>query len=356
HLNSYARPRTSRYLHELAPPPRRQRPTRIRALRVPERLYGHLTLLLGACVVLLIGTGGWVRLSESGLGCPTWPSCYVHRLAAQDSYHAMVEFANRCMITAVGILAIAALTGALLRRERRADLVWLSLGLVVGYVGEAILGGITVLLKLAPALVAAHLVLAMLLLLDAVVLHWRAGEGATREQADGPSTAVPVAGVHVRRLGRLMFAAIGLVVVLGTVATGSGPRAGSPDTPRFHFRFSATVELHAVVGMFLFGLVVAFYFLLRTIGLPRRVRATYTVVVATMALQGVLGYVQYFTNLRTGLVEAHILGAALLIIAVVRLNLELGPPRIERTASARKHAEGSRRFALAPRSAPKAAG
>jgi cytochrome c oxidase assembly protein subunit 15 len=298
---------------------------RIRDARVSERHFRLLTLLTIVSLVALIGSGGWVRLSESGLGCPTWPKCYANQLAAHDTYHALIEFVNRCVITTVGVLVVLTLIAAFRRRHARRDLTWLAGGLVVGYVGEAVLGGITVLLKLAPELVAAHLVLAMLLLVDGVVLHWRAGDSRPAG-ADAPGRE-PNVGVDVRRLGQLLLAAITAVIVLGTVATGSGPRAGSPDTKRFPFKFSSTVELHAVVGMFLFGLVVASFFVLRATGAPQRIRKLHLGLLGLMALQGIVGYVQYFTKLQMDLVEIHIIGAALLVIALVRFNLELGPPR-----------------------------
>jgi cytochrome c oxidase assembly protein subunit 15 len=322
----------------------RERLAQILQRRVPERLYRQLTLVTMISIVALIGSGGWVRLSESGLGCPTWPKCYSNHLAAHDSYHALTEFANRCVITVVGVLVVLAFLGALRRRNPRRDLVWLSLAVVLGYVGEAVLGGITVLLKLAPELVAAHLVLAMAVLVVAVHLHWRAGEMGPRESAT--AQRAPTGALDVRLLARLMLAAITLVVILGTVATGSGPRAGSPDTPRFHFRFSSTVELHAIVGMFLFGLVVGAFFILRATDAPRHVRNLHLLLLAGLALQGVIGYAQYFTHLATGLVEIHIIGAALIVIALARFNLELGPPRI--TEGRRAPVRGRTRLAGVP--------
>lgn len=300
---------------------------RIRDARVPERRFRQLTLLTAISLVALIGSGGWVRLSESGLGCPTWPNCYANQIAAHDTYHALIEFVNRCVITTVGILVVLTLMAAWRRRNPRRDIVWLSAGLVVGYLGEAVLGGITVLLKLAPELVAAHLILAMLLLADGVVLHWRAGDAYAAAPSRRAEAKQPATGLEVRRLGQLTLAVITAVIVLGTVATGSGPHAGSPDTKRFPFKFSQTVELHAIVGMFLFGLVIASFFVLRATGASKRLRSMHLAVVGLMAVQGIIGYVQYFTKLQIDLVEVHIVGAALLVVALVRFNLELGPPR-----------------------------
>ncbi len=300
---------------------------RLLTARVPERRFRQLSLLTLISLVVLIGSGGWVRLSESGLGCPTWPNCYANRVVAHDTYHALIEFVNRCVITTVGVLIVLMLIAALRRRNPRRDLVWLSAGLIAGYVGEAVLGGITVLLKLAPELVAAHLILAMLVLADAVILHWRAGDARWAAAPGEVEARVPRAGVEVRRLGQLLLAVTATVIVLGTVATGSGPHAGSPGTPRFGFNFTQTVELHAIVGMFLFGLVIAIFFTLRATDAPRRLRSMHLGLVGLMALQGTIGYVQYFTKLQIDLVEVHIVTAALLVVAVVRFNLELGRPR-----------------------------
>lgn len=118
-----------------------------------------------------------------------------------------------------------------IRRRERGDLVWLSLWLLVGYVGEAVLGGITVLLKLAPELVAAHLVLVMLLLTDAVALHWRVSDGGARRQAGRLDMGAPSVGADVRLLGRLTLAVLGLVIILGTVATAAG-HAPAAQRPR----------------------------------------------------------------------------------------------------------------------------
>ncbi|MGI9006493.1 MAG: COX15/CtaA family protein [Streptosporangiaceae bacterium] len=206
-------------------------------------------------VLLLAGAGGWVRLSESGLGCSTWPGCYGNDLVAHDAYHSLVEFTSRCAITAVAVLIGAAVIGAVLAPRRRRDLLWLSAGLFAGYLTEAVPGGLTVLARLAPVLVAAHLVAAMLVLAGAATLHWRAGHAA------GPAPSA--AGWEVRLLARLLLLVLGAVIVLGTVAAGAGPDAGSPDVPRFGFRFQAAAELHAVVVMFLAGLTVAMFFGLR---------------------------------------------------------------------------------------------
>ncbi len=290
--------------------------------------FRRLTLVIVVFLVLLIGSGGWVRLSESGLGCPTWPKCYGNDLVAHASYHPLIEFVNRCVITAVGILTGLTFLAALFRQGRRRDLVWLAFSLGIGYVLEAVLGGITVLLKLAPALVAAHLVLAMVILSVGVVLHWRAGLAP-----GAPTTRGKPVPREVVQLGRLLLVAITVVVVLGTVATGSGPHSGSPGTPRFPFNFRAAPETHAVAGWFLFGLIIATYVALRVVGADWPLRRAHLVLVGMTAFQGIIGYTQYFLSLPIDLVEVHIVSAALLVAAMVRFNLRLHSTPAERPRS-----------------------
>jgi cytochrome c oxidase assembly protein subunit 15 len=292
-------------------------------------------------VVMLIGTGGWVRLSGSGLGCPTWPNCTAASLVASPSYHALVEFVNRSMITAVGVLIGAAVLAALLRRPRRRDLAWLAAILVAAYAGEAVLGGLTVLLKLAPALVAAHLVLAMLLLADAVVLHWLAGGDRTAVQAVADRSTV--------LLSDLMLLTMIVVIAAGTVATGAGPHSGSPGTARFGLPFRAAVEFHASAGIFLFGIAVTMFFLLRTVRAPRAAWRRYGAVTGLMAAQGTLGYATFFSHVQVDLAEAHVVVGALLVVALVRLRLGFKAP------SARAVAAPAARPALSP-DRPAAAG
>lgn len=264
-------------------------------------------------IIGLIGTGAWVRLSESGLGCPTWPDCTRASVVAPASYHALVEFVNRCIITGVGVLVGLSVVASLLRRPFRRDLLLLASGLVVGYVGEAVLGGITVLMKLNPALVAAHLVLAMVLLADAVVLHWLAG---SRERSG--QVFVDRA---VTLLADLMLLAVTVVVLAGTVVAGAGPHSGSPGTERFDVSLRSAAEFHAVVGMFLFGLIIAGFFLLLALRPPAPAWRRYGAVVGLIGLQGALGYATWFSHIQVDVTEAHVFMAGVLVTALVRFRL-----------------------------------
>lgn len=271
-------------------------------------------------LVVLVASGAWVRLSSSGLGCPTWPQCTAKQLVAPAEYHALVEFVNRCVITLVGVLIATTVASALLQRRKRRGVAWLAAGLAAGYVGEAVLGGITVLLKLNPALVAAHLVLAMLLISDAVVLHWR----ATGMRSPGRERSVArEQGWGARRLIDLIIAAIGLLIVAGTVATGSGPHSGSPGTPRFPFPFAAAAEFHAVIGAFVFGTIVALGFALRMHPRWQQANRGFFALVILVAVQGLLGYATYFSHVQVDVTEAHVVGAALVVVMALRLRLKV---------------------------------
>jgi len=147
-------------------------------VRVPAlstAAYRTVTLFALLALAFIIVTGAAVRLTDSGLGCPTWPACEAGHLVphGQTGYHGWVEFVNRVITGAVSIAVALAVLGSLVRVPRRRDLTWLSVGLVIGVAGQAVLGGITVKVGLSPPFVMAHLLLSMALVLVAVVLHHR---------------------------------------------------------------------------------------------------------------------------------------------------------------------------------------
>jgi cytochrome c oxidase assembly protein subunit 15 len=264
---------------------------------------------------LIVVTGGTVRLTGSGLGCPDWPTCTGHRIVAAWSLHPMIEFTNRVITVAVTAAVVAAVVGAVLRRPRRRDLVWLSSGLVAGVLAQIVLGGLTVLYKLDPPWVMGHFVLSFAVLADAVVLHYRAS------QPDSPARAV--VSRDLVRLGRLILATVAVVVVLGTAVTGSGPHSGDIHAKRLPFHFQGVAELHSSVVMVLIGLTIATLFALHHARAPADVRRRAWIVVGVIAAQAAIGYTQYFTRVPAGLVAAHLAGATVLWIAVLRYNLGL---------------------------------
>jgi cytochrome c oxidase assembly protein subunit 15 len=274
-----------------------------------------VTLAAVIALSLIVVTGGAVRLTGSGLGCPDWPTCTGHRIVAAWSLHPMIEFTNRVITVAVTAAVVAAVLGAVLRRPRRRDLVWLSSGLVAGVLAQVVLGGLTVLYKLDPPWVMGHFVLSFAVLADAVVLHYRAG------RPDTPARAV--VSRDLVRLGRLILASVAVVVILGTAVTGSGPHSGDIHAKRLPFHFQGVAELHSSVVMLLVGLTIATLFALHHARAPADVQRRGRIVLGVIAAQAAIGYTQYFTRVPSVLVAMHLAGATVLWITVLRYNLGL---------------------------------
>jgi cytochrome c oxidase assembly protein subunit 15 len=268
--------------------------------------------------VVIIVTGGAVRLTSSGLGCDTWPKCSSDSLYATSEMgvHGAIEFGNRMLTyvlsAAVG-WAIVAARSAKPRRRGLSRLAWSQFWLVMG---NAVIGGVTVLTGLNPYTVAGHFLLAMGLLTVATLTWTRAGEG------DVPPR--PLVGGPVKKLVRTLIAAAAALVTAGTVVTGAGPHAGdSSKVPRMPVGLETAAQVHAALAWIVVALTLAVWLLLRAFdaqeGPLRRTRELLTVLLA----QGVIGYVQYFTELPEVLVGLHLLGAALVWIAALRLLLSL---------------------------------
>jgi cytochrome c oxidase assembly protein subunit 15 len=288
---------------------------------VSPALFRRLAVLALASFAVIIVTGGAVRLTGSGLGCPDWPSCYQHGLTAQLSFHPMVEFVNRCITVAVGFVTAATVLGAVFRAPRRRDLVWLSSGLAVGLVGQAVLGGLVVLFHLNPYLVMAHLLFSLAIVVDAVVLLHRAG----LDDAVAAGSAQPAIGRELVWLTRLLFGTLALVLAAGTAVTGAGPHAGDPNAGvrRIPVAFRDIAEVHSTLALFLIGMTLATLFALRQVRAPHRVQRRAQLLLELMALQGVLGYTQYFLHDNALVVGFHIAGATSLVIGATYFYLSL---------------------------------
>lgn len=291
----------------------------IERLRLSPHAYGQVTLVALVALAFIVVTGAGVRLTGSGLGCPDWPTCAEGRIVAPLEYHALVEFVNRAVTGLVSVAVMVAVLGALVRRPRRRDLTWLSLGLVAGVLAQIVLGGLVVLFHLAPPLVMGHFVLSMLLLADATVLHHRAS------RPDGTRLIRAVSVEHVA-LGRLLVIAAAVAILLGTVVTGSGPHAGSHDgqlVDRLPFDVGDVTRLHSI-AVILFGALTLFLLRsLRIAGAPAGVLRRGEVLLVVLVAQAVVGYAQYFTAVPPLLVAIHILGAVGVWIATLRLVLAL---------------------------------
>jgi cytochrome c oxidase assembly protein subunit 15 len=269
-----------------------------------------LNLVLEVGIVV---TGGLVRLTGSGLGCPTWPECvpgsYVPVREQAEGFHRFIEFGNRTLTGAVGFGALFVLYAVWRWAGRRRDLMVPAWIVLMGVATQAVLGGITVRTGLHPATVAAHFLVSMALVATSAFLLVRS------EEPPGPRALVvpPL----VARLAWLACAVAAAVLVLGTVVTGSGPHSGDADEPaRFGFDPRTISWLHADAVMLFIGLVVAVWVAARlTATSPRAAEAWRWVLLVTL-VQGLVGYVQYLAGLPEVLVIAHMLLASLLVVAL----------------------------------------
>ena len=279
--------------------------------------YRRVTLLALVALFFIVVTGGAVRITGSGLGCPDWPTCDNDRLVAPWEYHAMVEFVNRVVTGLVSVIVVVAVLGSLRRVPRRRDLTRYSLGLVAGVLGQVVLGGLTVLFHLTPVLVMSHFLLSMVLLWCAVVLHHRAG------RPDDEVAVVPD-DPELVRVSRLVMGVAVVVVFLGTVVTASGPHGGDEKAERFGFDPADVTRLHGIsVVLFLLLVVYTVYGMLRTGASAELVRRA-EVLLFVLVAQTAVGYAQYFSDVPPLLVGIHIAGAAAVWVAVVWFRVGVG--------------------------------
>jgi cytochrome c oxidase assembly protein subunit 15 len=262
----------------------------------------------------LILTGGAVRLTGSGLGCPTWPECTPGSYTpvphqAEGQLHAWIEFGNRLLTFALVIAALIVLIIVL--KNKRKDLRLLALGQVLGIFGQGVLGGITVLTDLNPIPVAGHLILSIVLVAGAVSIF---------ERRNSPSTVVANTATPLSIISRVHISLTFVVVILGTIVTGSGPHAGDLQAKRFGFDIRTVAWLHADAVIALLGISLTLYFLS---GVSQRTKKILLIFFVIAILQGLIGYLQYFTGIPEILVAAHLLGASLVWIAAWRIRLSI---------------------------------
>ncbi|CAB4559376.1 MAG: oxidase assembly protein [Actinobacteria bacterium] len=262
-------------------------------------------LLIFQCVIVI--TGGIVRITGSGLGCPTWPECAPGSYTPspeqlEDPLHIWIEFGNRLLTFVLGIAALAALFYSL-RFIPNLRIRLLALGQVLGIVGQAILGGITVLTGLHPTTVAAHLLLSIILISGALSLRQRVYGRIPRSFETQRLT---------RSLSKALVALGFVVIVMGTIVTGTGPHAGDDSSVRFDFDIRTVAWLHADLVIAFLGLSLATLIAVR-LGErePARsvlLRKIYLLLGISLS-QGGIGYLQYFTGVPELLVIAHLIGA-----------------------------------------------
>lgn len=268
--------------------------------------------------IMIVITGGIVRLTKSGLGCPEWPTCTPGSMVPvadqAEGFHKFIEFGNRMLTGVVSLAALGVIVAVWKLAPDRPTLKRLAFLPLVGVGIQAVVGGITVLARLNPLVVSLHFLASMVLIALSTYLLVRAGEG------DGP----PVPVVR-REIGWIAWAVTGLacvVLVLGTVVTGTGPHSGDRDVHRYPFDPQTVSWLHADSVMLFVGLVIAVWLAVRVSTNAHSSRAWLVLLGVTLA-QGTIGYVQYFTALPEVLVAAHMLGASLLVAALTRAMLAL---------------------------------
>lgn len=271
----------------------------------------YLLLILQAGLIV---TGGAVRITGSGLGCPTWPECTANSYVpvagqAEGTLHSWIEFGNRLLTFVLFIAAIAAIVYAF--RKARKDLLWRAALQLLGILGQGILGGITVLTKLNPLSVASHFILSVFLI---------AGAASMVERGRTPLVSIRPTELKVRILSTLQVLLTFIVIVIGTLVTGSGPHAGDWQAPRLQLDHRAISWLHADAVIALLGVTLAL-FVLSEISPETKKRIKFFFV-ATL-VQGLIGYIQYIQGLPELLVAAHLVGSTLVWITTWRIWLSI---------------------------------
>lgn len=279
--------------------------------------YRALTLAALVSLVAIVITGALVRLTDSGLGCDDWPNCNNEKLIDVSSSHAAIEQVNRLFTGIVGLAVILAVAGALVRKPRRRDLSWLSLSLVAGVIGQAVVGGIVVLSDLHPVAVQQHFLLSMVIVAAALVLHRRAAmdDGTRWRVGVNPTT---------HRLAWAVASLTAFALVTGTVVTGTGPHSGQHEgepVRRFGFAITTVARVHSVTVLVTLAAALALAWAMRRHGDRGRLEHALGLFLFLGVFQGTIGYVQYANDIPVALVGVHVGLATTLWLAAVNLVL-----------------------------------
>jgi cytochrome c oxidase assembly protein subunit 15 len=275
----------------------------------------------------IVSTGGLVRLTNSGLGCPSWPDCSSGDLVPVRalSAHKAIEFGNRALTTLLVIAVAAVFVSVWRSAPRRAGLLGWAWVTLLGVPAQIVVGGVLIFTHLNPLAVAGHFMLSMVLIAAATVLWWRARDpDSSVVSAVGEVTAQPLAVPPiVKRLGLATWALTYGVFIVGTLVTGSGPHAGDATAKRLHLRPAAVSQLHADLVMLLVGVAAALAVCVTAVGAGVLARRTTRVLIGVLAAQAVVGFAQYFSGLPVPLVELHVTGAAVLAATATAVVLSL---------------------------------
>jgi cytochrome c oxidase assembly protein subunit 15 len=295
--------------------------------------YRRITVVAAILLGLIIVTGAAVRLTGSGLGCPDWPNCTTGNLTptAEVGAHGWIEFVNRMVTGLVSIAVIVAVLGSLVRTPRRRDLTWLSVGLVLGVIAQALLGALVVEKLLDPPFVMGHFLLSAVLLADALVLVWRAGV------PDGELSPVVVPRV----VHRIAIAVV--VLACAVLVTGAGPHSGdagnaakvSLRATRLDLAIPSVARLHGTTVMVFLGTVLLLLAVLVRTRASQLVYRRVGLLLGLLVAQAAVGYLQYFNGLPAFLVGVHVAGATAVFSAAVGVLLGCRTP--DRAAVAAAH-------------------
>lgn len=268
--------------------------------RISSEQYRYLTI--GACffIAAIVVTGASVRVTGSGLGCPTWPKCTSDSLIPKSSEtsHASIEFANRVFTGLLSLSVIVAVGASFLRDPKSKTLRWLSFGLVVGVIAQIVLGGITVLLDLHPLSVGAHMLLSCLLLSCAVVL------AVVSRRKRPPS----LKNLFAKNRQLLISVETLVVVVLGIVVTAAGPHAGDERTPRLDVSVQTVARIHSASAWLLLGTVIYLIYL------KKDNTPSLKFLAGVIVIQGGWGYAQYLAGVPSWMALTHVFFATILYI------------------------------------------
>jgi cytochrome c oxidase assembly protein subunit 15 len=304
------------------------------------KAYTRVALVAWLFQALIVFSGAAVRLTDAGLGCEDWPTCNDGELFPEWQVHGLIEFGNRVISGFVAVSAVVALVGAYRRVPRRSDLIRYAWLIVAGTIAQVVLGGITVLLDLHPVVVSVHFLLSMALLVAAQLLWFH-----SRSEYPADDGAVP-AGTESAEDGgvsTLIKAQLGLATVVlltGTVVTGTGPNGGDTRADRLSFDLETVARFHsASVWLLLATLVVLAIRLASRQARSADRRSTtaerfqlepFTVVrwmLVVAVIQGGIGYTQFSLGVPPLLVELHIIGAvAVWTLALLLVMVSGAPP------------------------------
>jgi len=286
---------------------------------IPAPAFRWFALASFLSMIVIVLSGAAVRLTGSGLGCPDWPTCFHGRISGSWSIHPFIEYANRMVTVTLVILTAVTFLAALARNPRRRDLIALSGALIGGVVADAVLGGFVVYSKLNPWLVSLHMLLSLAMVAIGAVLYHHS------KYVYGPGARGDVRDPHFRAIARLLWLPFVVLLITGTLTTGSGPHAGASQgqlhARRLPFALSSAAWVHSLAAVLFIGLVLGLLASIWRTGAPQPLQLGVRRLVMISLLQAAIGVTQYLTHLPVVLVELHVAGAVSLTIGVTQFHL-----------------------------------